>query len=622
MHTKRRDKLLATTPLGRAVLGIAGHGPDTAELATFDWDEARRQRGPDGRWLAAGASADTALANLKPAGTTAGGRQVAGLLADALGLDAGGAEAASADAHGDQGDALKIAADRLEDLGLDKTATAIRAVIDAARQSGPDIAAAQADRLNPVLAAAHRELAAAGVTVSVPNQNNAVGRNSVVVNDAGTGMVAYRRSGRLLAGAADSAAVKRGAEPGARGGKKPAGLHVGKDALAALSTAGLAALALDKAVAVADGNESRHGTLSRPWLLRGTQRKSDRTHSPNATDGATALDAVNNPSVWQPYHLGGKLRDQPALHNKDGTTTLTSNLMSGTRTDGTITAVQGRDGHEAVTVASNRTVQSGDQAVANLVGTAVAQAALRGAQAVELKVTRAMTRAGDGVLAGRLAVLVERGLATAVPQARSKSEARAGMEATHAVYQIHAPELAAHALLGSQLRNGDGVSDNDLDLHFTSSPGSTAAGAMAELGVTATHRAGAVLHAEYECRGGRRGDGTGVATAENVATLKQKPGTSEATLKLNTPTRPGGSSVADVGQRAEYARIAALAAALHEAHLKRITQVKIPAGKQRDWWHETMVRGGAAKYTRGSYVITDLPLARDLAESHLKNSLT
>lgn len=640
MHDKRRERLLAATPLGRAVLGVAGHGPDAAEFA---WDEGRRQRDAHGRWTAGGAGVNTSSALQKAADASADGRQLAGMLGEAMLLGKDGTEDKGTDnPFGTHIFTLRAAADKLEDMGLHVTAAAVHAVVKAAEDQANGrgvqtntVDRATADRLNPMLAAAHRELAAHGVSVAMPNLLNISGRNNVTVADAGTGRVAVRTNGKLVSRPADTdyARLDRHgtAGPSRTSAAVAEGQKAGPAALASLSPAALAALLLHKAVTIADGSERIQRSVDTPGLLRGTQRKRDGGSRPDLADSATHLNAVNY-GTWQGYHLGGRLQSGTPVHNADGTSTLTTDLNSGGKKLATITAVQGKGGHEAIDNASlDNAAGPGQNTRHDLVGAAVAQASLRGAQAVSLTLPASWTRETPHTeLTHALNALVEYGLATVKPAAQTPAEKRRGMEAGKTVVEIHAPAAAAHQLLSREF-NGEGDGDSlfrNARRPQADAPGAYAANALLELGLAPHAHAGVTTRVDYmgprvynTVPGVTDGNGQPLVrpSREKLATLKQEPGTTHATLEIKPPTalsglqHAGGVSAASAAQ----ATLTVAAHALHEAGLKRLTQVTV-AAKKKDADFDALVKAKLAKRTKGAYTVTEPLKAAAFLEGRIK----
>lgn len=595
---QRRRSLLEATPLGRAVLGLPGCGPAAAEFA---WDETRRQRDAHGRWLPAGLGVPVDEAVAMPARDTADGRQLVNLLSEGLNLTGAGRTLTAA-----QCDHLYIAADKMADLGLDKTGEALRAVLATYRTGDSlqtSVGRAEADRLNPLLAAAHRELFAHGVTVALPDAGFAPERRgNTTVSDAGSGWVAAGQgdaSGHL-------ADLGLRALPAEAVGHLRYSKEAGVAALQNLTPAALAALALRAATNAADDGERTVGVLGHSGpvhLLRGLQTQDSTVNVSDSVRPAWHLDAVNY-EAWQDQHLHARLHAAAPVHNADGTTTLASELVRRPRGEGlaTVTAVQGKDGHEDIAVRGVPTTQSSQNRYhqGHLVGAALAQAALRGAQAVRLNVPTTWTNGGANSPASGLYVLVARGIATRLP-------ADAGTPAHTTTYAVHAPAPAAYELLGGEFV-GEGAGDRSFRLsEGRGEPGHEAVVAAEAAGLEVRNFQGVLAHQEFRLSDGHEGGGSRSA---RVAELRQQPGAATALLTL--PPATG----AVPGARSRHTTLITLALACHEAHLRRLSQVTVPSPKRNDAIAE-LVRAKAAKRVKGAYLITDLPAAVAAAEKLL-----
>lgn len=271
----------------------------------------RAVRAAAGAWVPGGVVMDPSAPASAPAGRSAAGRHLAGLVAEILCLVRAGADgylprtdrgglvrhrhdglcAVEAQYRGHAGDgvptvdnatAARVAVDCLIDLGLENAAAALAALCDQAdraelpRPEGGDgplrvpvrhYTAADACRLNVLLEEAHRELARAGAVAGVTGTLDGHDSADVGVGDAGTGL-------HLLA--THSSVTVRDAGPGDDGRTGDARTRT---SLADASPAALALLALKVACDRIDAAHPRRGqptgpldgVFDIPGLLRGTE---------------------------------------------------------------------------------------------------------------------------------------------------------------------------------------------------------------------------------------------------------------------------------------------------------------------------------------------------------------
>lgn len=446
-----RRRLLELTPLGRAVLGQKGVGPDALLAdAEFSWEEGRHRRDERGRWVG-GPTIPLDAPACQPAANSADGRALAQVAAAAIGHRPG-------EGLIDQGDpdALRIATDPIGDLGMPHTAAAVRALLDDFATAGGSVAggttahpapldAAAADRLNTLIAAAHRELAGYGVAVGTSHSQSVLrgsGRGRTEVADAATGQRLHTHP----------LGTPGGDGVGRRHQEDAAGDHAQPD-LAALTPAALAAAVLDRAVGLRDGRP-REVSVREPQLLRGLHNSvppGDSATPFRAALSAAALNAVNW-SDWQHTHLGGDMvPGQSEGPDGRGVTAFTGRLVRGDgQTLANYRVEQDAAGHETVrvsTVASG--TMTGDR-LARLLGVLCVGAGRRGAASLSVTLP---TVDGPGAAAGALNVLAAEGAATRTPHGSP------GLPPLTVSYTILAPERAAVALLGDSV-TGVGMRSN------------------------------------------------------------------------------------------------------------------------------------------------------------------
>lgn len=273
-----------------------------------------------GAWVPGGVVLDPSAPASAPAGRSATGRHLAGLVAEILCHEPAGADGylprtprgglfrhRAAPPTVDNAAAFRVAVDCLIDLGLDKTAAALAALCNCAERplseaATPEAAVrryttVEACQLNTLLESAHRELAragaVAGVTGTIANHDTA----DVGIGDAVTGL-------HLLV--THTSVTIREAGPGDDGNKSDARTRT---SLADASPAALALLALKVACDRIDGELPRRGRPTGPAegifdtaaLLRGTEIVIPRCYEYAGL--RTELAVVRWPA-WQLANLG------------------------------------------------------------------------------------------------------------------------------------------------------------------------------------------------------------------------------------------------------------------------------------------------------------------------------
>lgn len=474
---------LELTPLGRAALGKKGVGPDALHDAGFSWDESRHARGAGGRWTH-GPTIPLDAPACRPAADSADGRTLARVAAAAVGHRPGEGLIDLGDP-----DALRIATDPIGDLGMPHTAAAVRAVLDDFEAAGGGVAGelvmrpghldgAAADRLNALLAAAHRELAGYGVAVGT-------GHSQSLLRGSGRGFteIACAATGERLH--THPAGVPGGDGRGHRHQEDAAGTPDRPDLLR-LSPAALAAAVLDSAVNLRDGG-GREVSLGARQLLRGLQSVPLNPESADAAfkkPTAAALQAVNW-AGWQRAHLGGEMvPGQSEGPDGRGVTVFGGRVAAGDNTVGDYRVTRDAAGHETVRInGTNMT----DAQRANLLGVLCAGAGRRGSTSLEIDV-HAVGQTGH--TRGLLGTLAAEGAATVTPRGQA-----VGLPPLALGYTILAPERAAAMLLGQAVAD-EGLRYNQVaggGERQARLPGQT----LALLDITETARVGTAADVSY-----------------------------------------------------------------------------------------------------------------------------